>query len=219
MHRNLSLFNKIPELFYSPDTPSGSPAPTNDIPSSSDKEDVIEFLGGDDEPTDLIDINDKTGKSGKSSKDKANTEKELSSENEDDDETDGKDDDSDDDELKELEKELAGPTDEQLELVTPVRRKEILKKYPELFKDFPYLEKAYYREQQFTELLPTIEDAKTAVSKAQTLDQFENELMGGSTENILKAIKEENPNNFHKIVDDYLGTLSRVDEQAYYHVL
>ena len=37
--------------------------------------------------------------------------------------------------------------------MTPVRRKEILAKYPKLFKDFPYLEKAYYREQQFTEVL------------------------------------------------------------------
>src|SRR5215831_19879700 len=55
------------------------------------------------------------------------------------------------DELAELEEELTGPKEENLELVTPVRRGEILAKYPNVFKDFPYLEKAYYREQQFTE--------------------------------------------------------------------
>src|SRR5437667_73422 len=39
------------------------------------------------------------------------------------------------DELKAIEEELEEPTDEQLELVTPVRRQEILKLYPKLFKD------------------------------------------------------------------------------------
>jgi hypothetical protein len=228
MHRNL-LFNNVPQFFFSPDAPiggatsSGSPAPTGGrgltgVPSvnaPTSKEDMIEFMGGDDEPTDVIDITDKTGKSDKSGKDKVKTEKELQTDDEDSDE----DKDEEDDELAELEKELEGPTDEQLELVTPVRRKEILKKYPELFKDFPYLEKAYYREQQFTELLPTIDDAKSAVAKAQALDNFEADLGKGSTETVLKAVKEKNPKGFHKIVDDYLPTLARVDEQAYFHVL
>lgn len=123
------------------------------------------------------------------------------------------------DELEELEKELEGPTEEQLELVTPVRRREILAKYPTLFKDFPYLEKAYYSEQQFTELLPTIEDAKIAVDKAATLDRFETDILSGNTETLLKAVKAENPDGFSKIVDDYLPTLARIDEKAYHHVL
>jgi|OpeIllAssembly_1097287.scaffolds.fasta_scaffold08998_2 hypothetical protein len=123
------------------------------------------------------------------------------------------------DELLEIEQELEGPTDEQLELVTPVRRKEILSKYPNLFKEFPYLEKAYYREQQFTELLPTIDDAKAAVEAKQTLDRMEADVMGGNTELILKAVREQNPKGFAKLVDEYLPTLARVDERAYYHVL
>jgi len=226
------MFNKISQLFFGPnDTVGiapGTPAsigkggnsgvPTVNQPTS--KEDVIEFLGEDDESTDVIDITDKPTKgTGNKGKDKTNTEKELSSETQDDDETSDEDDTDDIDELDELEQELKGPTDEQLELVTPVRRKEILNKYPNLFKDFPYLEKAYYREQQFTELLPTIDDAKTAVAKAQTLDNFEADLMKGNTETILKALKKENNEGFNKLVDDYLPTLARVDERAYYHVL
>jgi len=123
------------------------------------------------------------------------------------------------DDLLELEQELEGPTEEQLELVTPVRRKEILAKYPTLFKDFPYLEKAYYREQQFTELLPTIDDAKAAVEARNVLDRFETDIMGGNTETLLRAVKTESPKGFAKIVDNYLPTLGRVDEQAYYHLL
>ena len=124
-----------------------------------------------------------------------------------------------DDELKELEEELEGPKEEDLELTTPVRRKEILAKYPKLFKDFPYLEKAYYREQQFTELLPTIQDAKIAVAKAQYIDRFDQDLMNGDLSSILHAAKQVDNEAFLKIADNYLPTLRKVDEQAYYNVV
>ncbi len=123
------------------------------------------------------------------------------------------------DELKEIEQELEEPDEEQLELVTPVRRREILKKYPTLFKDFPYLEKAYYREQAYTEILPTINDAKQAVEKAEVLDKFERDLNDGNTELILKATKAESPKAFNKIVDNYLPTLAKIDKDAYHHVI
>jgi hypothetical protein len=123
------------------------------------------------------------------------------------------------DELEELERELEEPDDKELEFVSPVRRQEILKKYPQLFKDFPYLEKAYYREQQYTEIFPSLEDARVAVEKSSTLDKFQEELMGGSVEGILKAVKETDANSFYKIADNYLPTLARVDERAYYNIL
>jgi hypothetical protein len=123
------------------------------------------------------------------------------------------------DELKEIEEELEGPKDEDLELTTPVRRKEILAKYPKLFKDFPYLEKAYYREQQFTETFPTVQDAKVAANKARVLDQVDQQIMAGDISTVLEAAKQEDQEAFYKIADNYLPTLRRVDQQAYYHVV
>ncbi len=128
------------------------------------------------------------------------------------------------DELKEIEDELEGeekkPEDEDLlELITPVKRKEILKEYPDLFKKFPYLEKAYYRDQQFTEILPTVADAKIAVEKASILDRTERQVMNGDISSVLLAAKSENQEAFNKIADNYLPTLRRVDQQAYFHVL
>lgn len=178
-------------------------APTGNL----NKEDIIDVLDKEDD-TDVIPLEDK---------DKKKEEKKV--ETKDEDEDDEIEDEDDEDELKELEEELEEPTEDQLELVTPVRRREILKKFPTLFKEFPYLEKAYYREQQFTELLPTIDDAKEAVKAKETLDNFENDLMGGNTETILKAIKNENPRAFNKVVDDYMTTLAKVDEKAYHHVI
>lgn len=128
-----------------------------------------------------------------------------------------------DDELKEIEKELKSEEESEEEdineLVTPVKRREILAKYPKLFKDFPYLEKAYYREQQFTELLPTIQDAKTAVEKARILDDTEQRVMSGDISVVLAAAKQESQEAFNKIADNYLPALRQIDQQAYFHVL
>lgn len=212
------LLNKF-QLFFSPaDAPAGGgDGKDTNVPSGGDKQDDINFLALDDDPEEKVDLlKDKTPKDDKSKeKDDKSKDKDEKDENDDDDE----DDDNEDDELESLVEELEEPDAEKLELTTPVRRREILKKYPNLFKDFPYLEKAYYREQQFTEILPTIDDAKEAVNKAETLDKFEGDLMSGNTESILKSVKEQDPNSFAKIVDEYLPTLARVDRDAYHHVL
>lgn len=200
---------KIGQLLFAPDTPPGT-APPN--AGGTTKDDMLDFLNTDDDPEDKIELNENDKPEDKPKEE----EKEVKLEEPDEDE---KDDEEEEDELEDLEDELEGPTDEQLELVTPVRRREILAKYPNLFKEFPYLEKAYYREQQYTELLPTIDDAKQTVEKAQTLEKFEQELMDGNIETALKAIKSESPRAFNKLVDNYLQTLGTIDEKAYHHVL
>jgi len=177
--------------------------------SSDDNLDTLELLNVEDEPEkeESIELEDDdenempdAGKAGK---------KEKETEDEDEEE----------DPLKELEEELKPPTEEDLELTTPVRRKEILAKYPQLFKDFPYLEKAYYREQQFTEVFPTIQDARVSAEKAQILDAAEKQVMNGDITMFLQAAKAEDGEAFAKIADNYLPTLRKVDQQAYYHVL
>ena len=182
--------------FYSPDEGTGTSTPAEDL-------DTFELLNADDEvPDEKVEPLD------------IPIEKE--SEGEDEGEKEEK---EEVDELKELEEELKPPTEEDLELTTPVRRKEILAKYPTLFKDFPYLEKAYYREQQFTEIYPTIQDARISAEKAQILDRAEREVMNGDITMFLEAAKQENVEAFNKIADNYLPTLRKVDQQAYYHVL
>lgn len=167
-------------------------------------EDLIEFLGEDD-------VSDTKDKASETSEDLLTT-------------TGDKDEKTKtDDELKEedvTDKEEDEPEAEDLELTTPASRKAILKKYPELFKDFPYLEKAYYREQAFTEIFPTLEDAKEAAGKIGDFAQFEQSLLqGGSTEAVLKSVKEADGEAFKNIVDNYLPALQKVEPQAYFHVV
>jgi len=186
------LFNRF-KFLYSPDDAPGTGA------STDGESDTFELLNEEPEPEEVLDL-DKSGP--KEPTDEDDEEKEEV-----------------DDELKEIEEELKGPKEEDLELTTPVRRKEILAKYPKLFKDFPYLEKAYYREQQFTETFPTIQDAKNAATKANIVDRLDREILNGDISSILYAAKNENPEAFNKIADNYLPVLKHVDPPAYYHVM
>lgn len=190
MHR---LFNNEPHYAVDDATGGGN---------NDDNLETLELLNepdeAEEEPLDLTDSKAKEEK--EESEDEAEGEDEV-------------------DELAEIEEELKGPKEEDLELTTPVRRKEILAKYPKLFKDFPYLEKAYYREQQFTELYPTIQEARTSAEKARVLDNVESQVMSGDITSVLEAAKQEDPEAFYKIADNYLPTLKKVDQQAYYNVL
>lgn len=181
--------------------------------------DVVDFLSEevDEQEQETLELEKDSKKSGKTSKE---AKEEGDEKEEKDDDKEEKEDKSLEDELEEeLEEESKSPDEEELELITPVRRKEILAKYPTLFKDFPALERAYYREQKYGEVFPTIDDAKNAAEKAETLDSFEDELSKGSTETILAAVRENDKAAFAKLVDNYLPTLHKVDEAAYYHTI
>lgn len=136
------------------------------------------------------------------------------------------DDESDDEEadVKDKDKKLPvddkeDPEEEDLELTTPARRKDILKAYPDLFKKFPYLEKAYYREQAFTEVNPTIEDAKETKERAQEFDKFEASLLKGSSVELLKSVKSADEGAFVSLVDNYLPNLKTADKDAFEHIV
>jgi hypothetical protein len=185
---------------------------------SMSKEDMLDFLSEDEPPGEVIDLGDKSGK-----KTTPKDDKEKSEEGEETQETTGEEDEEavvpDEDELADLEAELEPPTEDQLELVTPVRRKEILAKYPTLFKDFPYLEKAYYRDAAFTEMFTTPQEAKEAVEAKGVLDNFEKDVMSGNITTILKSVKQTDGEAFNNIADNYMAALHEADQAAYYHVI
>lgn len=186
-------------------------APT--VPASMDIGDMADFLKDDNDKTDdKIDdkLNDTKLDTGDENEEEIKIE-DPDLEEETNDEED-KEDDTEDEELDEV-------SDDKLELVDHVSRKEILKAYPDLFKKFPYLEKAYYRNLQFTELFSKPEEAKAAIEAQQTLQNFETQLLAGDIKDVLKAVKAENQESFHKLVDNYLETLEEVDPKMWEHVV
>lgn len=111
------------------------------------------------------------------------------------------------------------PEIDELESVTEFRRKDFLKKYPDAFKEFPELEKSWYREKKYAEYFPTIDDAKQAVEKVENYDKFESSVLSGDLDIIMNSAKNADSRAFNKMVDNYLPLLGKVDQSAYYHVI
>lgn len=195
-----------------PDAPNTGGTAVED--KALDKESVIELLGEDDKEQETLELEETRKTSPKDSQKKTGRDEEK--------EGDEKKEGEDTEELTledELEEELKEPDEEKLELLEAPSRKEILTKYPNLYKDFPHLERAYYREQKYSELLPTIEDAQQAVEKATLLDNYEKEIYGGSTETLLATVRDNDKEAYAKLVDNYLPTLYKVDQNSYYHTI
>jgi len=114
---------------------------------------------------------------------------------------------------------LSEERSDELDIQTAPRKKEILKKYPELFKDYPFLEKMMYRDKQWNEIFGSFDDARELADKAEIFSSFESQLLAGNTAEILKEVKETDKKAFDTIVDDYLPTLAKVDKEAYFHVV
>ncbi|MBI3334387.1 hypothetical protein HYZ97_02785 [Candidatus Pacearchaeota archaeon] len=109
--------------------------------------------------------------------------------------------------------------DEDLDIDAPPRKKEILAKFPDLFKTFPFLEKILYRDRQYSELFGSFDDAKEIAEKSEIFNNFESQLLDGNTREILKEVKSSDERAFNIIVDEYLPALAEVDREAYFHVV
>lgn len=127
--------------------------------------------------------------------------------------------DDDDDDLADLEDDLEEPGEEKLQLMTPSKRRDILKDYPDLFKKHPYLETAYFREQKFTEIFPAIKDAERAAADVKILQDLEDDLQNGDVERLFVGLHKGSKESYHRAIDNLLPTLAKVDRESYDHLL
>lgn len=176
------------------------------ISETGDKiQDTINFLGEDDELQ------------GKDNKREEKEKEDIGDEQEDKEAEDG---DEEKEEIKLVEEDEDEEKAEDEVLAIPVKKSVILAKYPNLFKDFPILEKTYYTHQKYAEIFPTPEDAIEAQEKIESYTRLEEDLVEkGDLTAVLAAVKETNPDAFHKIADDYFEMLGKVDPQAQFHVV
>lgn len=200
---DLNLKNLL--LLFSPEIPAGN---------AGRQESSIELLM-DDDTEEVLDLSEKKEEKKEEVKEEEKEEDEEEKNKEDEGESEGE------IELEGAEEEEEVELTEELELAPDVTRKDILKKYPTLFKDFPSLERAMFKEKEFYKHFESLDEARESISKARALDAFEADLQKGSTgqEKILKLVKENNAEAFNRVVDDYLITLGKVDRDAYHHVL
>lgn len=206
------MFRQFNKLFFAPsDTSSGA---------IEDKElsvnEIDDFLKDDSPEEETIDLEDKKKSEVKEEKEEEEKSEEKPKKEEEEDEEEKP---EDEEKLDELEEDLEEPDEDKLDVSEiHASKREILSKYPKLFKDFPFIERAMYRERAFTELLPTVDDAKEALDKSNTLDNFESDLLKGNTEKILASLKKSSIDSFNTAIDNLLPTLSKVDTNAFNYI-
>lgn len=110
-------------------------------------------------------------------------------------------------------------TDEIIFSDSVPKRAVILKEFPELYKKFPGLEKAVYREQKYAEFFPTINDAKEAQKVIANYNDLTRSIQDGSLSPVLKQVKESNEENYGKVVNNLLSDLYQTDQKSYNDIL
>lgn len=93
--------------------------------------------------------------------------------------------------------------------------KEVKEKYPNLFKDFPGLRDAFFREGAYSKVFATVEDAQEAQDELDTLQDLRDKVLEGDIEVIFQATKDANVRSFDKLVDNLLPTLYKTDADAF----
>lgn len=106
-----------------------------------------------------------------------------------------------DDERKASEDEVEQPS---------VNFKAIDKEFPGVFKKHPELRAAVARDFNYRKLLPSLEDAKEAVEKANAIDYLGATVSEGNFEPLLKSLGKE-PENLKNFAKSILPTLNKID--------
>jgi hypothetical protein len=94
--------------------------------------------------------------------------------------------------------------------------KNIQETYPDFFKKFPSMRDMYFREAEYSKIYPTIEDAKEAQENNTAFQNLRDDIFSGNGERLLGAIKGQDPKALHKFAGNFLGTLVKVDNEAFW---
>jgi hypothetical protein len=124
-------------------------------------------------------------------------------------------------EAEEVEKPVEAKTGDKK--VVPLHRrptpKEITEKYPNFFKEFPDMRHAMFREQEYSSLFPTVDDAKEASSNAESFKHFSQLAMSGKVEDFkefLSGVAEAK--GLEPMAANFLPALYNTNRDMYFKV-
>lgn len=96
--------------------------------------------------------------------------------------------------------------------------RQLLNKYPNIYKDFPGLKQTFFREKAYTEIYPTVEDAKEAKETVVRYQEIDNQISQGQPEDFLNLLREANVDNERKFILEFLPTLHRTNKNAFFAI-
>jgi hypothetical protein len=115
------------------------------------------------------------------------------------------------DEDEDSEEEVEEEVEEEEEISDRLSWKEIKEKFPEVAKMKEFRE-VFHREKAFSDLFPTLDDAKDANEKSQALDFFDQSLNEGDPGVLLRALE---PQVAGKLAENILPALYQVSPQLF----
>jgi hypothetical protein len=121
-----------------------------------------------------------------------------------------KDEDDDDKDVKDK-----GGKEEELTLAR-VDYGQIKEKYPQFFKDFPDLKHAFFREQQFTEIFPTVEDAKRAADSELAYEELRTAVIDGDAEKFITELTSESKEGLEAFAKNFFPSLQKENKDLYF---
>lgn len=94
----------------------------------------------------------------------------------------------------------------------------INKKFPEFFKEFPQMKHVIGREMAYSNIFPSIDEAKDAQTDSNNFDILNNYFESGDTKEICSLMKDTDEKAYEKFVDNFLPTLQTQDSNTFYKI-
>lgn len=93
--------------------------------------------------------------------------------------------------------------------------RQVIDKYPKIFKDFPGLRDVFFRERDYSRVFPTVEDASEAYDQLNTLKAGEQIISNGNPKDFLEVLRDYDPNKEAQFVEQFLPTLYKNNKRAF----
>lgn len=94
---------------------------------------------------------------------------------------------------------------------------DIKKEFPEFFKKFPSMEHMLFREKEYSQVFPTVAEAKDAAEASVALEDFRNDLFTGNGEKFTNALKDAG--ELDKFSRNFLTNLQKTDKDGYWNAI
>ena len=108
------------------------------------------------------------------------------------------------------------PKDELSSLERPTYT-DIKKEYPEFFKKFPALRDMLYREAQYSELFPSIADAKEVAENNEVFNSLRQDILEGDGKQFVESLKDSK--SLDSFAKKFLTNLSQTDQNLHWQVI
>lgn len=93
--------------------------------------------------------------------------------------------------------------------------KEIKAEFPEFFKKFPQVRDAIFREAEFSQIFPTVDDAKEAFESNQAFETLSDAALAGNAEPIIDSLQKTDEKALETFAASFLPTLYKRNQELY----